>query len=226
MEATHGLNWQGGEAAPPRRAGHLQAASPASDAIKRLLDITVASLTLLATSPVLLLIAVAIRLDSPGPCLFRQRRTGRHGHRFWMYKFRTMVRDAEEQKSLLKGFSHLPAPNFKVRSDPRVTRVGSVLRTWSLDELPNLVNVIRGEMSLVGPRPTSWSPEQYEPPQLVLLTVRPGVTGLWQVNGRADVAWEERVLLEHEYLRRRSLALDLSILVRTIPAVLSRRGAY
>ena len=189
-------------------------------------DLVGASILLIMLSPVMLLIATAIRLESAGPALFGQKRTGLHGRRFTLYKFRTMRVGAENERARLAHLSHLALPAFKIRDDPRVTRVGAILRAWSLDEIPNLFNVLLRNMSLVGPRPNSWGPETYEDWQLPRLSVRPGMTGLAQVGGRCDLQFPEQVRLDIRYIRERSLWLDVRILGRTILAVLSRRGAY
>ena len=169
--------------------------------------------------------ALAIRIDSPGPIFFKQERTGRHGHRFRMYKFRTMVTNAEELKASLEHLSIVPAPDFKMLHDPRITRVGRFLRKTSLDELPQLLNVLRGEMSLVGPRPTSFAPSTYDLWHTERLEVLPGVTGLWQVIGRNAATFDERLRLDIAYIDRMSFRLDLWILVRTALAVARRSGA-
>jgi lipopolysaccharide/colanic/teichoic acid biosynthesis glycosyltransferase len=174
--------------------------------------------------PLLGLIALAIRLDSPGPIVFRQQRTGRHGVRFGMYKFRTMVRNAEELKASLAHLNILPPPDFKIPDDPRITRVGKILRKTSLDELPQILNVVRGEMSLVGPRPTSFAPSTYSRWHTARLEVTPGITGLWQVFGRNEMSFDERLRLDIEYIRTRSLWLDLKILFWTIGSVITRPG--
>jgi lipopolysaccharide/colanic/teichoic acid biosynthesis glycosyltransferase len=194
-------------------------------AAKRLLDVLVAVVALFVLAPFVLALVAAIRADSPGPAFFRQARIGRHGQRFVMWKFRTMVADAERQVSGLLALSRDP-DWLDLESDPRVTRVGRVLRLWSLDELPQLWNVLRGDMSLVGPRPLipadharlpAWARPRDD--------VRPGLTGLWQVSGRADLPFEQMVRLDGRYLVGWSLRRDAEMLLRTIPAVLSRRGA-
>lgn len=183
----------------------------------------------LALLPIILLVlgacAVAIRLDSPGPILFRQLRTGRHGRRFGMYKFRTMVTNAEELKADLQHLSIVPAPDFKIIDDPRITRVGRFLRKSSLDELPQLLNVIMGDMSLVGPRPTSFAPSTYDLWHTERLEVLPGITGLWQVVGRNAATFDERLRLDIAYIDRMSFNLDLWILAQTALAVVRRSGA-
>jgi lipopolysaccharide/colanic/teichoic acid biosynthesis glycosyltransferase len=196
------------------------------EGLRRTADAAVSALVLGLLAPLLLVVALVIRLDSAGPILFRQRRTGLHGRPFIMYKFRTMRAGAEEEREQLRGRSKLYRPDFKIEDDPRNTRVGSFLRRWSVDEIPNLLNVLRGEMSLVGPRPTSWGVEDYEDWHVPRLAVRPGVTGLWQVMGRGDVDLPERMRLDLRYISERSWRLDWWILCRTLRAVLSRRGAY
>lgn len=194
---------------------------------KRVLDILMAALILTLAAPLLLLIAVAVKLDTPGPVLFMQPRTGQRGRRFRMFKFRTMVADAEDQKESVRELSRhgQESPDFKIAEDPRVTYVGWFLRRFSLDELPNLVNVIRGEMSLVGPRPTSFDLDSYEDSHLVRLAVRPGVTGLWQISGRSEVDFDERVAMDARYVDEQSPWLDLKILLVTPLRVLDGWGA-
>ncbi|MDQ3148340.1 MAG: sugar transferase [Chloroflexota bacterium] len=192
---------------------------------KRAFDLSVCLILLPAIVLVLVASAIAIRIDSAGPIVFRQQRTGRHGRRFGMYKFRTMVRNAEELKAELQHLSIVPAPDFKVIDDPRITRIGHFLRKTSLDELPQLLNVIRGEMSLVGPRPTSFAPHTYDLWHTERLEVLPGVTGLWQVIGRNAATFDERLRLDIAYIDRMSFRLDLWILIRTALAVVRRSGA-
>jgi lipopolysaccharide/colanic/teichoic acid biosynthesis glycosyltransferase len=192
---------------------------------KRAFDLTVCLLFLPVVLPILFLCALAIRLDSPGSILLAQERTGRDGVRFRMYKFRTMVENAEALKAQLAHLNVLPAPDFKLPNDPRITRVGKVLRETSLDELPQLINVIRGEMSLVGPRPTSFAPSTYSLWHTYRLEVTPGITGLWQVRGRNHTTFDERLRIDIEYIQHRSFGLDFSILVKTVPAVVRRSGA-
>lgn len=198
--------------------------SPLYDILKRVLDVTL----VLVALPVVLLVAVAImlaiRLDTPGPVVFEQRRTGRDGRRFPMYKFRTMVQDAEERKAEFAHLNVLDPPDFKIPDDPRVTHVGRFLRATSLDELPQLWNVLLGDMSLVGPRPTSFAVETYDLWHCQRLEVRPGVTGLWQLSGRGDTEFDERLRLDITYLRTRSLTKDLQILAATAAAVVRRTG--
>ncbi len=198
-------------------------------AVKTLVDRSFTlALTVLAL-PVLVAVAVAIRLDSPGPVLFRQKRVGARGEEFEMIKFRTMCVDAEARLAQLTE-QQRDAGNdvlFKMKSDPRVTRVGRVLRRFSIDELPQLINVLRGEMSLVGPRPPLMREvEAYEPDAVRRLRVKPGLTGLWQVSGRSDLTWDESLRLDLWYVDNWCLVLDLQILFRTARAVLRGAGAY
>jgi lipopolysaccharide/colanic/teichoic acid biosynthesis glycosyltransferase len=192
---------------------------------KRALDLAVCVLLLPLVLPLLAICALAIILDSPtGPLVIAQTRTGRDGVPFRMLKFRTMVPNAEELKPALAHLNELQWPDFKITNDPRITRVGRLLRQTSLDELPQLINVLRGEMSLVGPRPTSFAPSTYSFWHTYRLEVTPGITGLWQINGRNKTDFNERLRLDIAYIRHRSLALDLKILLQTVPAVLRRSG--
>ena len=191
---------------------------------KRLFDLAVCVLLLPVVLPLFLLSALAIWLDSPGPVFIAQERTGRDGTTFRMLKFRTMVRNAAELKAQLAHLNVLPPPDFKIPHDPRITRVGKFLRQTSLDELPQLLNVLRGDMSLVGPRPTSFAPTTYELWHTHRLEVTPGITGLWQVKGRNTTTFDERLRLDIEYIEHRSFALDLKILLQTVPSVLRRTG--
>jgi lipopolysaccharide/colanic/teichoic acid biosynthesis glycosyltransferase len=185
--------------------------------IRRLIDIVVSALLLTFASPVLAAAIVAIRLESPGPAIYRQRRVGQDGRPFEVLKLRTMVQGAE---SIGAGL----AVN---ENDPRITRVGALLRRTSLDELPNVLNVLRGEMSLIGPRPTlPGQVASYTPRQRGRLAIRPGITGWAQVNGRASLPWSERIELDLEYIEHRSLALDLRIVWRTLAIVLGGSGLY
>jgi lipopolysaccharide/colanic/teichoic acid biosynthesis glycosyltransferase len=196
--------------------------------MKRLLDIIGSLGLLIALSPVMLVIAIVIPLTSPGPVIYAQRRIGKGGHPFTMYKFRSMDRDAHELRHLHAHRNrHTTGPVFKVPDDPRVTRVGRVIRRLSLDELPQLLNVLRGDMSLVGPRPAL--PEEFdvcneEVRQRTL--VAPGLTCIWQVSGRSDVDFLRWVDMDLEYIRTWTLRLDLQLLLRTIPAVFRGSGAY
>jgi exopolysaccharide biosynthesis polyprenyl glycosylphosphotransferase len=195
-------------------------------AVKRALDILGAVMGLALLSPLLAAIGAAIRFTSRGPVLFGQERVGLHGRRFRMYKFRTMVPDAEVMRDRVAHLNALDGPAFKAVNDPRVIPVGRRLRRASLDELPQLWNVLRGEMSLVGPRPLPvYEAGQLKGAQRRRLAMRPGITGLWQVNGRSAVDFEEWMQLDQAYVDRWSLALDLKILLRTLPVVLRGEGA-
>ncbi len=195
--------------------------------LKRTMDVVVSLTVLLLGWPLFLLIALAIKLDSPGPVLFRQRRLGRKGRPFTVLKFRTMHRYAELEKDLLAPFNEADGPLFKIREDPRVTRMGRILRRTSLDEIPQFLNVLMGEMSLVGPRPgTPEEVAQYQPWQRKRLQVWPGITGLWQISGRSDLSFADMVRLDIYYIENWSLWLDVLILLRTIPAVIGGKGAY
>ncbi len=177
--------------------------------------------------PVFIFIALLIKITSPGgPVIFTQLRTGRGGRRFRMYKFRSMVPNAEELKKKYAHLNELQWPDFKITNDPRVTPVGRVLRKTSLDELPQLINVLRGEMSLVGPRPTSFSAETYQLWHTERLDVIPGMTGLWQIVGRAQFEFDDRLRLDIAYIERASLWFDINILIRTVLAVFQHRGAH
>ena len=196
-------------------------------AAKRTFDSVSAALGLLVVAPLGAAIAAAIRLDSPGPVIFKQVRVGKDGRPFEVRKFRTMVQDAEALVEALRAHNEADGPLFKLREDPRVTRVGRFLRKTSLDELPQLVNVLRGEMSLVGPRPAL--PEElveWDPQLHARLRVRPGITGMWQVNGRSDSSFESYSRLDLYYVENWSLFNDVTILAKTIPTVLFGRGAY
>jgi lipopolysaccharide/colanic/teichoic acid biosynthesis glycosyltransferase/choline kinase len=193
---------------------------------KALFDFVGAGLLLIGLSPILLLCGIVIRTDSPGPVIFRQRRCGKNGKPFWMYKFRTMVEDADKLQADLRGRNETDGPVFKIFADPRITRVGRWLRRTSLDELPQLLNVLRGEMSLVGPRPLAAEEMRYCPAwRDRRLTVKPGITGLWQVNGRSRTRFHDWVQYDIEYVKNQSIALDVRILAKTLVAVIRRSGA-
>jgi exopolysaccharide biosynthesis polyprenyl glycosylphosphotransferase len=195
--------------------------------VKRVLDRLLGSAMFLVLVPVLAVIAVAVKLSSPGPVLFRQLRIGEDGRPFEMLKFRSMVVDAEDRRAELEAVNEGNDVLFKIRADPRITRVGAFLRRYSLDELPQLWNVVRGDMSLVGPRPPLLQEViAYSADATRRLRVRPGMTGLWQVSGRSDLSWEESIRLDLRYVDNWSLALDVIILWRTWRAVLGRSGAY
>jgi lipopolysaccharide/colanic/teichoic acid biosynthesis glycosyltransferase len=193
--------------------------------VTRTLDVFLCLLALPLVIPVLVICALAVRMDTPGAPFFAQLRTGRHGRRFRMYKMRTMVENATELKEQLAHLNELSWPDFKIKDDPRVTRVGAIMRRTSLDELPQVFNVLAGDMTLVGPRPTSFSADTYSLWHTARLEVKPGLTGLWQVSGRAALDFDERLRLDIAYIRRRCLTLDLLILLRTFGAVFGGRGA-
>ncbi|MCB5177887.1 sugar transferase [Streptomyces antimicrobicus] len=206
--------------APPVRRG-------AQPVLKAALDRTGAAVGLVLLAPVFLVLAAAIRLGSPGPAFYRQRRIGRDGVPFVMWKFRTMVVDADRKRAELAGANEHDGLMFKMRRDPRITRVGRLLRRTSLDELPQLFNVLVGDMSLVGPRPPL--PEevaQYDELALRRLTVRPGMTGLWQISGRSDLSWDETIQLDLSYVDNWSFTSDVDVVARTFRAVVDGRGAY
>jgi lipopolysaccharide/colanic/teichoic acid biosynthesis glycosyltransferase len=192
---------------------------------KRGLDLLVCFFAFPVFLVLIVLCALAIRLDSPGPVFFFQLRTGKGGKRFKMYKLRTMVKNAEELKQKYMHLNTLSYPDFKIANDPRITRVGRFLRKTSLDELPQIFNVCRGNMSLVGPRPTSFSSETYSLWHTARLECKPGLTGLWQVCGRNELDFDERVRLDIAYMRNQSMWLDMQILLRTVGAVFTGRGA-
>jgi exopolysaccharide biosynthesis polyprenyl glycosylphosphotransferase len=194
---------------------------------KRLNDVVLGSMIALMLTPVFAVIAIAIKLDSPGPVFYGQERLGLHGRRFRMRKFRSMCVDADAELATLRERNEAVGAMFKIKDDPRVTRVGRILRRFSLDELPQIINVLNGDMSLVGPRPPLPAEiADYEDWQLGRLRALPGMTGLWQVSGRSEVPFNDMVRLDLHYIRNWSMGLDLEIILRTLPAVLSRRGAY
>lgn len=194
---------------------------------KRVIDILIPVLFAPIVVPVCVLAAIAIKLDSAGPVFFRQTRIGQNGKPFTLFKFRSMHKDAERMRKELERLNEASGPIFKIRKDPRITRVGRILRKTSLDELPQLINVIRGEMSLVGPRPPlPEEVEKYNAYQMGRLAVKPGLTCLWQIQGRSSISFDKWVELDLEYIRNQSLWLDLKILLKTLPAVLKGTGAW
>ena len=196
--------------------------------MKRLIDILASGILLLVLAPFLALVAILIKLDSPGAILFRQERVGLNKRRFELLKFRTMVQGADSLQQTMEHLNEVSGPVFKIKNDPRLTRLGKFLRRFSIDELPQLFNVVKGDMSLVGPRPlpvrdvdrinVHWHKRRF--------SVKPGVTGLWQVNGRSDVGFERWVQMDLDYIDHWSLGLDLKILAKTIPVVLAGSGSY
>jgi exopolysaccharide biosynthesis polyprenyl glycosylphosphotransferase len=195
---------------------------------KRLIDVMASTLLLITLAPLLIAVVLLIKWDSPGPVFFGQERVGFNKRRFRMLKFRTMVNGSDQQQCALEHLNEAQGPVFKIKNDPRVTRIGAFLRRFSIDELPQLVNVLKGEMSLVGPRPlpvrdveridVQWHKRRF--------SIKPGITCLWQVNGRSNIGFNDWVRMDLDYIDKWSLALDLLILVKTIPAVLKGPGAY
>jgi lipopolysaccharide/colanic/teichoic acid biosynthesis glycosyltransferase/glycosyltransferase involved in cell wall biosynthesis len=221
-----GLAW--GLAFPPRRQPRVYTGlAPMERFLKRTLDIVGASVGLILSAPLLLLAAIAIKLDSRGPIFFTQERVGENGKPFRVFKLRTMVDGAQDQVQKVLRDNPLAGPVYKIPNDPRITPVGKVLRRWSLDEIPQFWNVLRGEMSLVGPRPEeTWVVDQYTDEQRQRLAVKPGLTGPMQVSGRGELDMDARLALEIDYINDYSLWEDVSIIIRTIPAVLSGKGAF
>jgi exopolysaccharide biosynthesis polyprenyl glycosylphosphotransferase len=196
--------------------------------VKRLIDVCGSAALLLAMAPIFVIVALLIKLDSPGPIFFTQIRVGFNRRRFRLFKFRTMIHKADELQRELEQLNEANGPVFKIRHDPRLTRIGKFLRRFSIDELPQLLNVSRGDMSLVGPRPlpvrdverinTHWHKRRF--------SMKPGVTCLWQVNGRSEVSFDDWVVMDLEYIDKWSLGLDIRILLQTVPTVLKGSGAY
>jgi exopolysaccharide biosynthesis polyprenyl glycosylphosphotransferase len=206
---------------------HTGDLSVSTQGLKRCADVAIASLALLITTPIFVLSALAIKLSSRGPVLYMQQRAGLDGKPFRMLKFRTMVDGAHERLAEVVQIDALPEPMFKIRNDPRVTRVGRILRRWSLDELPQLMNVLKGDMSLVGPRPEQLElVDRYREEHRFRLQARPGMTGPMQVFGRGDLDFDERLAVEREYIENLSLGRDFRILLMTLPTVLSGKGAF
>lgn len=195
--------------------------------VKRIFDLGVSFAALILLIPIIPVIAVMIKLDTPGPVFFKQDRVGKNGKPFKFYKFRSMRLDADLQKEELEALNEQDGPIFKVRTDPRITSVGRFLRRSSLDEIPQIFNVVRGNMSIVGPRPPlPCEVENYQPWHLRRLEVTPGITCLWQISGRSQLSFNEWMRLDMEYIKHRSLRTDLAIFLKTIPAVIARKGAY
>jgi exopolysaccharide biosynthesis polyprenyl glycosylphosphotransferase len=218
--------WLGLRTALVRRLWHWR--MPADDAVKRAFDIAFSGAVLLMISPLMACLALLIRLEDGGPVFFRQTRVGRHGREFLMFKFRSMRPDAEQRlREVLAQNEHKAGITFKIKDDPRITRIGRWLRKLSLDELPQFYNVLRGDMSVVGPRP----PVPREVAQYTLadrrrLAVLPGITCIWQISGRAQIDFNGQVELDVRYIENRSFWRDLAIIGKTLPAVLSGSGAY
>lgn len=197
------------------------------DIFKRFIDITIACIGIVICIPIFIIIGIAIKIDSKGPIFFKHKRIGKYGKILNIYKFRTMVENAEEaMKYFTEEQKKEFKENFKLENDPRVTRVGKILRKTSLDELPQIINILKGEMSIIGPRPiVKTELEKYGKNKDKFLSVAPGLTGNWAANGRSDVTYEERITLELDYIDNRSLKLDLKIFLKTIGSVLKGKGA-
>lgn len=206
---------------------YLVTERPIQEGIKRIIDVALSLTTIIIFSPVLILLIILIKLDSKGPAIFKQARVGLKGKQFYMYKFRSMVEDAEEKFEHVKSLNHTNPIMFKAKKDPRITKVGKFIRRYSLDELPQVFNVLKGEMSLVGPRPPlPRELKNYKHWHYVRFSKMPGLTGLWQVSGRANIKDFDKVVgLDYEYIRNWSLLLDLKIILKTIPVVISGSGA-
>ena len=209
----------------------LIAAVPVKEALylffKRFFDIFLSLLTIIVLFPFFLIIALAIKIDSPGPVIYSQKRVGKNGKQFIFYKFRSMCQDADKKLAALKDKNEADGPVFKIAEDPRVTKVGKFIRKNSIDEFPQLINIIKGDMSIVGPRPPLPSEvEQYTSQQIHRLDVKPGLTCYWQISGRSNVSFQRWMELDLKYIKERSLWTDLKIIVKTVPAVLNERGAY
>lgn len=214
----------------PARDGYLHylntQSKPGQYAMKRLLDIAVSSLALVVLAPLMVGVALGIKLTSRGPVFFRQQRVGLHGAHFHLFKFRSMVVDAEALKAHLAAKNEQSGPVFKIKNDPRITRIGRFIRKYSIDELPQLINILRGDMSIVGPRPPLPSEvEKYKAWQRWRLSVRPGLTCYWQVGGRNEIGFEEWMRLDLRYVDNWSFAVDLRLILRTVPVVLGGEGA-
>ena len=193
---------------------------------KRIMDLVVCGLALPLLLPVIGILAALVYIDDPGPVFFKQNRTGKGGRRFKMYKLRTMATNAEELKAKYAHLNELTWPDFKITDDPRVTRIGRFLRKTSLDEIPQVINILKGDMSIVGPRPTSFAASTYKLWQTERLEVLPGLTGLWQIGGRSDLDFDDRLKLDIQYIENQSLWLDMQILVRTVTVIFTQKGAY
>ncbi|MCL6520217.1 MAG: sugar transferase [Armatimonadetes bacterium] len=201
--------------------------SPLGQIIKRCLDVVISLMMLIILAPLMLLVALAIKLESEGPIIYKQTRVGKNGREFTFYKFRSMFRDADKRLAELRHLNEADGPIFKIKNDPRITKVGRIIRKTSIDELPQLFNVLKGDMSLVGPRPPlPVEVAQYTARDRQRLNVIPGITCLWQISGRSNIGFDRWVELDLEYIRNQSLWLDLKILLLTIPAVIKGTGAH
>lgn len=195
--------------------------------VKRVMDIVCSALALIVLSPILLITALAIKLESPGPVVFVQKRVGINGKQFNMYKFRSMCMDAEEKLKNLQHKNETEGPTFKMQKDPRITKVGHFIRKYSIDELLQLVNILKGDMSIIGPRPAiQREVAQYGEFDKLRLLVKPGLSCYWQVSGRSDIPFDEWMKLDVKYIKEMSLLTDIKIILLTLPAVLKGDGAY
>lgn len=211
----------------PQKAAGENTSRTAYCLFKRLFDIIFSVIGLILLSPLLLVVSIIIKIDSPGPVLFKQNRVGDGGKIFMMYKFRSMCTDAEIQLDNLKKQNQKDGPVFKIFNDPRVTRFGRIIRRTSIDELPQLMNILKGDMSFVGPRPPiPYEVSQYNDYQLQRISVKPGLTCYWQISGRSNLSFDDWIELDIKYIHERGFWTDIKILLRTIPAVLRREGAY
>lgn len=211
----------------PCGEGYEGGCSPSYRVLKRLFDVAASLSGLLLILPLLPFIVILIKLETPGPVFFKQQRVGFRGRMFRCYKFRSMTSDAEDQKEHIQHLNEATGAAFKIKNDPRITGVGSFLRRSSLDEFPQLINVFRGEMSIVGPRPQIPAEvKDYTSEQACRLLAKPGLTCLWQVSGRSHLDFQEWMELDQEYARRAGFRVDLHVLLRTLPAVIERKGAY
>ena len=229
MEAERGVRTRnGGQAVSPTAPGEIRIGrSGLYHFSKRCFDLLAGSAILVMLLPVFPLIAVMIKLDGRGPVFFKQDRVGKRGRVFKFYKFRSMCENADTDRRELESLNEQDGPVFKMRSDPRVTSIGRFLRQSSLDEIPQILNVLKGDMSIVGPRPQlAHEVERYTAWQRRRLEVMPGITCLWQISGRSHISFEEWMRLDLEYIRTRSFRTDFLIFLKTIPAVIARRGAY
>ncbi|HBC30962.1 MAG TPA: multidrug MFS transporter [Clostridiales bacterium] len=194
---------------------------------KRFFDIVLSIIALIILSPLLLITAIAIKLDSDGPAIYEQKRVGQGGKIFTFYKFRSMCVDADKQLKYLKDKNEIDGPAFKMSNDPRVTKIGRFIRKVSIDELPQLINVLRGNMAIVGPRPPLPNEfAQYTPEQMHRLDVKPGLTCYWQISGRSDISFDKWMQLDYKYIKERNLWTDFKIILKTVPVVLTGKGAY
>ena len=195
--------------------------------IKRLIDIIGSVIGIIISFPIMLIISVLIKIDSKGPIIFIQERVGKDGKKFYIYKFRSMVNNAEDMLEEIINIYELDEPVYKIKDDPRVTRVGRVIRWTSFDELPQFANVLKGEMSLVGPRPeAAWLVERYTDEQMVRFMMKPGITGPVQINGTPELPLDSRIDLERAYMKNYSLLRDFEIILKTIPSIISKDGCY